>query len=402
MKHKHPWYITLLALFTACGNGTDFSYRIDISNPTTQFRPNEAVVIPLDEFSLPICKKGFLRVTNGDEMIPHQLDDLDGDNRADELVFLCDLKPQETKEFILTYDKNDYNESIDFEDHTWAQLMLKKDMKLVDSLFAKGGNLYQDCFHHGPAFENKQVAYRVYFDQRMSIDLYGKKEKRLELIQTNWYSDSIQRKCNYGKDILWVGKTASIGALRGWNGAKATFLNNVDSRTARIISYGPVRTVIEIKTNGWRLDDASYDLASRFILYDGHPEFQHDLMIPENAPPLCTGLMKKDDANYFHEDGIEGIWAHNIAEKSETVADTFGLAVLVKEDFIINRASDDLNHLFLLNTKDHTKLSWHGLGIWNENSDGFTNKEEFFSFLLELKNRIDNPVNITIQEHKKQ
>ena len=50
--------------------------------------------------------------------------------------------------------------------------------------------------------------------------------------------------------VLWVGQTFGLGAFRGWNGKEPTLIDPVRSRTQRIISYGPLRTIVEVIDRG--------------------------------------------------------------------------------------------------------------------------------------------------------
>ena len=58
------------------------------------------------------------------------------------------------------------------------------------------------------------VAYRIYFDHRQTVDIYGKYNKGLELKQTQFYPDENQKKAGFGDDVLWVGSTLGLGTLR--------------------------------------------------------------------------------------------------------------------------------------------------------------------------------------------
>lgn len=89
-------------------------------------------------------------------------------------------------------------------------------------------NPYWSLHHHGAAFENDMVAYRIYFDHRQTVDIYGKYNKGLELKQTQFYPDENQKKAGFGDDVLWVGSTLGLGTLRGWDGSKPTMLTDVE------------------------------------------------------------------------------------------------------------------------------------------------------------------------------
>ena len=87
----------------------------------------------------------------------------------------------------------------------------KQNLYISSLTVEKGTNPYWQLHHHGPAFENKLVAYRIYFDHRQTVDIYGKYHQGLELRDTQFYPDSLQKASGYGDDVLWVGS-----ALNAW------------------------------------------------------------------------------------------------------------------------------------------------------------------------------------------
>ena len=89
----------------------------------------------------------------------------------------------------------------------------KQDLYISSLTVDNGTNPYWMLHHHGPAFENEMVAYRIYFDHRQTVDTYGKYHKGLELKQTQFYPDDEQKAKGFGDDVLWVGNTFGLGAL---------------------------------------------------------------------------------------------------------------------------------------------------------------------------------------------
>ena len=56
---------------------------------------------------------------------------------------------------------------------------------------AKGtSNIFNDIYMHGITVESDVVGYRIYFDERQNIDLYGKQQRRIELPETQFYTTS--------------------------------------------------------------------------------------------------------------------------------------------------------------------------------------------------------------------
>ena len=63
----------------------------------------------------------------------------------------------------------------------------KKTMRYVTEMSSDSDNMYNRMHHHGVAFESEIMAYRLYFDNKQTVDMYGKKIPRLELEESLWY-----------------------------------------------------------------------------------------------------------------------------------------------------------------------------------------------------------------------
>src|SRR5579872_7198166 len=153
------------------------SIKIAVSNPTDLDRPAEDIVIPFSDLRplAPNLRAGSLIVTATDAStmeedaaairsteIPSQVDDLDGDYKADELAFQLDLKPHQTRIVTITYGPPDhiYRLRGEYPARTYAYFTKKFD---------------------GMGWESERNAFRLYFDKRNAIDLYGKTRPSLQL-----------------------------------------------------------------------------------------------------------------------------------------------------------------------------------------------------------------------------
>ena len=194
------------------------------------------------------------------------LDDLNQDETFDELCFLANLDKKEKQQYTVTL--LDQGEPRTYPARVFAEMVLSntKDKKLkknqqnnyIESLTARGdaAYTYNIQHHHGVDFESELNGIRIYFDARQTLDLYGKFKKQLELKETQFYTDEDQKKRGYGDDVLWVGQTFGLGAFRGWDGQQPTLVEPVKTRTQRIISYGPLRTIVEVIDKGWQAPSA--------------------------------------------------------------------------------------------------------------------------------------------------
>ena len=79
-----------------------FRRRLTVQNPSALSRSDAAVVVPCRALADLVVNWGGVEVSERDVALPVQLDDLDQDGTVDEIVFLVDLGPRESKELCLT------------------------------------------------------------------------------------------------------------------------------------------------------------------------------------------------------------------------------------------------------------------------------------------------------------
>lgn len=105
---------------------------------------------------------------------------------------------------------------------TATSLALKVDELQIETVESEDGDLYRNLLHHGPAVENLWVAYRIYFNNYLSVDILSKFEPRLELAVSKWYGSKSPELAarNFGKDNYKVGKTVGLGGIRLWDPEK--------------------------------------------------------------------------------------------------------------------------------------------------------------------------------------
>ena len=211
------------------------NFNVTVTNPSKMVKTDQPVVIDLSKLgSIGEIQRAVVTV-DGKE-IPSQLDDTNRDCTNDELCFLLDLGKKETKNCQVQLFAE--GEQAQYPARTFAELCLpsknkklaknKQDIYLRSISFdKKTKDVYHYVHSHGVCFESELVAMRVYFDQRQTIDLYGKINKGLVIYDTQFYPSEEQLQAGSGDDCLWVGNTYGLGALRGWDGKDQLHLTDV-------------------------------------------------------------------------------------------------------------------------------------------------------------------------------
>lgn len=358
--------IACMLCFGAIAQITTKEFQLTISNPSSYDVKNEPVVLRInpDEqqsryTSATVCV--WDEDTQTDVEIPSQLDDLNNDGMAEELVFLIDVPRREERS--VTVELSQAKKPMRYPAQVYAEMLLsdkKKGHKPIRSLTVPGDvNVYDNLHHHGPAFESELVAFRVYFDERQTVDIYGKRKQQLEIEQTQFYPTPEHLANGFGDDILWAGTTCALGTFRGYTDNKPSYIQPVDSRTESILAYGPLRTVVEIHDEDWQYNNQTLDLTLRYILYGGHRDAEVAVKICSDEPinsTFCTGLIKLDNCQtYSDHKGTAAVWGDNWpAGRKDTVGrkkEVLGMAVKIPQRNVVGEPENEENMIYLLGEK---------------------------------------------------
>ena len=390
---------TLLLMALTLGVQAQQTFTVSVTNPLTTARTDQPVIISLTPFG---DIRSALVTTCGQE-IPCQLDDLDQDDTFDELCFLADLNGDETKLYEVTLLSE--GEPRTYPARVYTDMLLRNDKvkeknkhnNFIESITARGdcADSYHIQHHHGVEFESELNGIRIYFDKRQTLDLYGKFQKRLELQATQFYTSKEQKAEGYGDDVLWVGNTFGLGAFRGWDGQQPTMIDPVRSRTQRIISYGPLRTIVELYDRGWQ----GVNMTIRYTQYAGHRDTDVDVFFNKNVPDrlFSTGVINvKGSVEFSDHKGLRACWGTDYPS-SDTInwkRETVGLAVCIPQKYIRSEepANKD-NYAFVVATPDN-HLAYKVIYTSANETFGYHSSQEWFEFLKEWKKEVLKPIQV--------
>lgn len=328
-----------------------------------------------------------ITVLDGKKEIPSQCDDLERNGNIDELAFVTNLKAGETKTFTIKISSVKLADNR-YKARVYAELLKKNDDKTISKVTEASsptGDLYNKLHHHGPAFESELMAYRIYFDQKQTIDLYGKYKKQLEVEESQWYPTDAQLAKGFGDDILKVGGSVGVGTLKGWDGNKAIHIAPISNRKALILASGPVRTVVEMDVTDWEYQNRKIDLKSRYILYAGHRDAEvYNTITKGDAKNLifCTGVQKMpvDTMNTDNKNWV-AMWGTDfpVNDTIKYGKQTVGLAVDIPSQYIVKPAQDKVNYLFLLKADANNQINYTMNVFAKKETFGVKNSSAFFN-----------------------
>ncbi len=246
--------------------------------------------------------------------------------------------------------------------------------------------MYDAIYGHGAVIENPWVAYRVYMDNRQSLDLYVKQTPQLELDVTGFYTTPDQLKEGYGIDVLWAGKSIAAGSFRGLQNGNPVTIDTVASRTQRVI------------------DDHTIQVIDKDWIYNGHPiqmtqtytvlpnsrdlfvEVKLDGYLPDEV--FATGIQKleTDNQGFINADGRAASWGSNIPDKNHPeVVEQVGLGIIVDPDNVVSTEESDLNYLVKVRPDKEGIIRYRVIACGDREKNGFSNYTDWSKYIKSLK-----------------
>lgn len=394
--------ISGFGLWIACAaisSAHTFSFDINVQNPSKHPRTAQPVVLQLSRYA-DFCVKHATVKANGKE-IPSQLDDLDGDLKADELAFVTPLPGSGSTTFTITLSDKTGENSYDMQTNAYIKLNdIKGKHPEVCTITYPGDadilDMYNSIYGHGAVFENQYIAYRIYMDHRQSIDLYGKTHPRLEMDVTGFYTSDEQLAQGYGCDILWAGQSVGAGSFRGYRNEQPCYIDTVAWRQQTIVAKGPVRSIVEVTDKHWQYNGRELDMKQRYTLYVGRRDVAVEIHI-DNAPvneTYCTGIQKLEEhpTGFIQENGLSGSWGFNVPEKSAPEHhEGVGLGLYAHPANRKAMKEDAVNYLTLLQTDENGNIRYTIATCAEREKDGFKNADEWFTFLKQWQEETATP-----------
>lgn len=389
---------------SASAQGQEKKIEVIVENPWNAEKVDEPVVIDLSSLRAGFTVKSAT-VFDGTNEIPSQLDDMNGDTRADELAFVINLPASGKKTLNVTLSSLKSDKT--YPARVYAEMLFRTSKK---NKYAKGYAIYADGasdtynvqHHHGAAFESELVAYRIYFNEKQTTDLYGKFHKGLELEESQFYPTDEQLKRGFGDDVIKVNSSCGAGTLRGWDGTQSTLIKPVAVRGQRILASGPVRTIVDAEVKGWQYQNKELNMINRYTLYAGHRDAQVDVLFdaPLDKEVFCTGVQNiTGHADMFSDhNGLVASWGTDwpVNDTVKYKKETVGLATYIPKKYVVKETSDKENFLYTISAPGKSSFRYYTSFTSCKETFGYPDKEKWFAYVQEWKKALEQPVKITV------
>ena len=402
--------------------------KLVLTNLLDQSRADEVIVLDRAtvEASFDVPGENMVPVVkSGEDYIPSQLDDMDGDGRWDELAFIVDV--QEHGEVLLTIDYVPVDAYPEFNKRTNLRLGIDQGnhtFKEVDHYFVPNDSAGFKIIAQGESvsWENDKMGFRCYFDVRNIKDLFGKlkPDMVLDKIHTPEFG-SYHVLADWGMDVLHCGSSLGAGGLAMLENDSLYRLGSTDVYEYQKIVEGPVRSVFDLKYEGWEVAGQKLSAVERVSIYPGKYWFQSDVTVSgfTGEKQLVTGIVTSKLTNepYQFDAGAYKVIATLGVQSMNN--DELGMAAMVKADDVthIDRTSDinfyELGYKTVHEKKfsqvisetyymaqriaNDTPARHYFFSVWGLENPKWKEINEFKKYISDESEKLNSPVAVTIK-----
>ncbi len=377
--------------------------HISVTNPSDVARLNEPVVLRWDEVSknLQAADAAALELSDaGGRQIEFQVDDLNADGTADELVFQDTFKPGERKNYVLEVRENarpPEGRKPRVDAQNWKRI--KGILQSLDDDDVAGNARERGAYRFdGVGWESESMGYRLYLDARNAIDLLGKRKPAL---YWNWIGTSgtdYQADGDWGMDILHIGSALGVGGIGFWSADSVAKPVLLEHQRTRILSRGPVRAVVRVEYRGWCAGVDTVDLVSTFLIYAGDRACEHRVAITKStgSPTLAVGIVRRDSTALIW-DAVRG-WMYTIGRQSRA-NDSLMMAIVLDPSIVIGQKEGKDDHVLLVRAGAGVALRMFITACWQGESRRMWPESEIREHLASIARRSAEPFTIAFSRN---
>lgn len=426
---KYLFFIGLFLLilnFYSCSGKKGQSVKKIILTNTSSFNLTDKAIAINREQLLPIRSDAAypLLIDQRGDTIPTQLDDLDGDGHWDELFFVINLPGDEQDTFDLSW----INTAIKFKKRTTVRFGMRPtfDSKIspatIDTFYADqlpGVIGYQHFQTDGPTWENDKVGFRLYLDGRNSIDVFGKTVSYMTPDNVGIGKDGVTEN-NYsvmkdwGTDILDVGNSVGIGGisllindkLARLGVTEKDSLDNVDTTIFKIISKGPVRSLMKVTYKDWKPNDRNYFAEETISMWPGMYGFRNSVRLTNltSNDTLVVGLVNSNTNQKLTEITINDKWVALITDDKQSVNKQWwlGLAlVLPRKNYAgyfeaPKSGAVSKTYLGKLKVQNNEPVNYFAFAGWELSDKRFSDPDYFKKYIVGFFNQLSVEVKVKV------
>ncbi len=400
--------------------------ELTLRNPAPIPRAEWPVVLTraqLEDRGVTVAAGQAILVSDAGKPIPSQMDDLDGDGKFDELVFLATIAPEATHSYDLkAVPAADLPK---FPIRASALLMAKTGGQWRDGKYIGGKAVSVDrdvmpaeqvpysgfYAFEGVGWESDKIAYRLHLDPRNTIDCFGKLVDRMILpevdpkadVPTSPPSPPYIHMQPWGSDTLWALSSLGIGSLGAVQGSGANLaiegVTVAAGRTTEILARGPVRAIVRVTYDDWKTSQGTFDVTHELLIYAGQQWFENRITVAgaEKDVTLASGFARHLPDLLIAGDRQMSWMATHGNQEAHQQGDNLGLAVIWPRHEMpagMNTGSDGKSYYFPFVARPGRPVSYYALAAWDRADPQFKQRNDFMAYVDTLADNFAEPIQV--------
>jgi len=239
------------------------------------------------------------------------------------------------------------------QNNTDTSLYMKSDkITYLTDIGSETGDLYKTIGHHGPAIENEWMALRIYFSDKVAIDVYSKAKPGLELKKANWYPTAEQQKEGWGADYYKVASTVGLGGVKLWDGEKIVPLNPVTNRLARV-GKTDSSSWMEMISRGVPYKGKKVDILVRVTVFSGKREAKVEAFsLNGDKVQFVTGINYFKDFQTKKGTNYIAVWGKHPEDVAAEIVEV-GAAIMYNPKDYVKTNDDGTQYLLISKPTKH-------------------------------------------------
>jgi hypothetical protein len=220
----------------------------------------------------------------------------------------------------------------------------------------------------GIGWESDRVAYRLYFDERNAVDIFGKRLPAPVMQTAGIGPHSYHDMADWGMDIFRVGTSLGLGSLGVLRDSKAQQIGK-STITVSIEDSGPHRAAFTVTSAGFGPEKAT--LTARYAIAAGTTVTHVHARVDGQSPTMVTGLIKNPNVEVLRPPKVrDARWGYVATWGKQSLAgDLLGLAVFYRLDTVRVADGDDGVSYFVVFKEAHV-IDYAFAARWQQEANG--------------------------------
>jgi hypothetical protein len=417
----------LLGCATSRPHSDEGVSQVILQNTTAMALADKAITIERSRIkSVPRGEWFPLIVSPGKDTIAAQLDDLDGDKQWDELFFVVDLPARTKSTYTLEWVSRQPAYSVRTSTRFGKRLSATAPVRPATEETLYKGELpkslgFQRYQTDGPSWENDKVGFRHYLDGRNAKDVFGKlvpgiSPETVGINARGAVEDNYHVMEPWGRDILAVGNSVGIGGIAlvegdQWYRLGVTVndsVNNVEKTSFRILTEGPVRSMLHFNYQNWKpLEDRSYQAEETTSIWPGMYAYENTVKVSglRGTEHLGIGMVNINAVQKPLELKLGSEWVALLSHEKHTYNKEWwlGLALIVPaadyQGWIEAPRTGKLSQSYFakLNIRNNQPLRYYAVAAWELSDKGFADPAYFEAYVRNLVSQLSAKVEVTLR-----